>query len=110
MFVGLRPLEGGYLLAELAGQQQAAAHRASALTAGAAFLRLGWFWSDAVDLFAELGYRRIVDHPELSRERATAGSNWQLCSWLELIPSVQFEHASGEGSELVLLGQLHLMH
>jgi hypothetical protein len=108
LFTGLRPFDRCYLLAELAAQRIASGHNSSLLDTGAAFLRLGWFLTDAVDLYAEGGVRGVVDQHELTQVRASVGSNWQLTSWAEVIPTFQIEHQSGRGSELVLLGQLHL--
>jgi hypothetical protein len=110
LFTGLRPLERGYVLAELAAQHFAAGRTDSTLTTGAGYLRLGWFLTDAVDLYSEGGYRRIVDNPALTKWRAALGSNWQAWHWLELIPQVMLEHLNGRGSELVVMAQAHLLH
>jgi hypothetical protein len=108
LFTGLRPFDRSYLLVELAAQRIASAHSASLLDIGALYVRLGWFLDDALDLYAEGGGRGIADRHESTQLRAAVGSNWQLSSWLELIPTFQIEHQSGRGSELVLLGQVHL--
>jgi hypothetical protein len=110
VFAGVRALDRGYVLAELATQKLAAQHQAAILTTSAAFLRVGWFWADAVDSFAEVGYRRIADQPALTLERGTVGTNWQLFSWCEFIPTLQVERATGRSAEWALLAQFHLMH
>lgn len=110
VFTGLRPLERGYVLAELDAQRFSAGRTNQTLTTGAGYLRLGWFLNDAVDLYTEGGYRRIIDYPELTKWRAAVGSNWQLWYWLELIPQMMVEHLDGAGSDLVVMLQARLLH
>jgi hypothetical protein len=110
VFTGLRPFDHGYLLAEVAAQRLLAGRTDSTLTTGAGYLRLGWFVTDAVDIYTEEGYRLITDHSELTKWRAAIGSNWQLWSWFELVPQLMVEHLNGSGSELVAMAQVHLLH
>jgi hypothetical protein len=110
VFTGLRPLERGYVLAEVAAQRLAAGRTDNTLSTGAGYLRLGWFVTDAVDLYTEEGYRLVVDHSELTKWRVALGSNWQLLSWFELLPQLMVEHLNGRGSELVAMAQIHLLH
>ena len=110
VFTGLRPLDRGYVLAELDAQHFSAVRTNDTLSTGAGYLRLGWFLTDAVDLYTEGGYRRIIDQPALGKWRAALGSNWQLWYWLELIPQLMVEHLDERGSELELMLQAHLLH
>jgi hypothetical protein len=110
LFSALRAFERSYVLTELPAQRIASGRNASLLDEGAAFVRLGWFLNDAVDVYGEGGCRAIIDQHQLTKWRAGVGSNWQVTSWLEFLPPLQVEHLTGRGSELLLLGQLHLMH
>ncbi|MET0411017.1 MAG: hypothetical protein ABW217_06960 [Polyangiaceae bacterium] len=110
VFTGLRPLDHGYVLAEVAAQRLVAGRTDSTLTTWASYVRLGWFLTDAVDVYTEEGYRLSIDHSELAKWRAALGSNWQVWSWFELVPQVMVEHLNGRGSELVAMAQIHLLH
>jgi hypothetical protein len=53
---------------------------------------------------------RVLDNPELTKLRAAVGTNWQVLSWLQVLPRAMLEHLNGRGSELVLMARVHLLH
>ncbi|HEX2730520.1 MAG TPA: hypothetical protein VHM70_02910 [Polyangiaceae bacterium] len=110
LFGSVRLWSAGYVLAELAVQQQRATEGSGKLTTIANFERAGWFVLPELDVFAELGYRGISENGQLAKARYALGANWQATHWFEFLPQVMVEQLKGVGPELIAMGQLHLTY
>jgi hypothetical protein len=99
-----------YALAELAAQRLDAVEGDAGLTTVGAYLRLGWFASPALDVYAEGGQRAFVDAGEFAKLRGGLGVNWQVFGWLEFAPQVLFEARTDLPTRVIGMAQLHLLY
>lgn len=99
-----------YAMGEVAAQAQDSKRTDANFQSTAFFVRAGYFVRPELDLHAEFGHRQVADASLLARSRYTAGANWQLYHYLELIP--QFGVETTEEIDTVYSGllQLHLLY
>ncbi len=83
---------------------------AAALKEGVGYLRLGWFALESLDLFGELGGRRVLDHWNLTKLRYGGGLDWHVLPWVELSGQYLLEEDVEAGPRGAWLAQVHVFY
>jgi len=110
LFTRLRLAQGLYCLGEVALYEQRSTDGKTRQPGIAGMARTGWFLLESLDLYLEVGVRRVADAQLLDKLRYSAGAEWQLLPWVAIAPAVLFEENRESGMTTTLFGQLHVIY
>ncbi|AKU93166.1 hypothetical protein AKJ08_3553 [Vulgatibacter incomptus] len=108
LFARWRVWGSTYALAEVAGQQRSTKGADASMVEAATLLRAGWFPLESMDVFAQVGGRRIQGAYEATKLRYMVGTDWKVLPWVELSPAYVFDENVEAGPSHQLLAQMHV--
>jgi hypothetical protein len=97
-----------YAMAEIAASHRALRSGEGTQDEVAGHLRVGTFPLGSLDVYGELGARRIGGAWELTKVRYALGADWKALPWVEVSPAYLLEEDVEAGLKGTFLTQLHL--
>lgn len=110
LFTRTRLWGKSYVLGELSGEELLSRTTGRSQWEGAGMVRLGWFATESVDLYGELGGRRVNHAYVLAKNRYLLGAEATLLPWVAFNPSVLFEEDVETGLTMTAMGQVHVTY